>query len=223
VLLRFFGDIPHITRIYPAYNPPISRIYKEAGYLRDTHGKGMGQPRHQVLLGPKPRGVAVINEIFTYFYRVLICLNNMIQRIQSLYLLLAAGAAVGTWFLDIYKVTLSDDQVPKYFNAQSNFMVFVVYMLIVALSLFCIFLFKNRKLQFRLIVLDIFLAIAAIALQYFKVQDFVNAFQQAGKSIASSTYLPGAFLPVLILIFLIMAARGVYKDEKLIKSLDRLR
>ncbi|RFM34860.1 DUF4293 domain-containing protein [Chitinophaga silvisoli] len=147
----------------------------------------------------------------------------MIQRIQSLYLLLAAGASVGTWFLDIFKVTLSDDQVPKYFNAQSNFMVFVVYMLIVALSLFCIFLFKNRKLQFRLTVLDIFLAIAAIALQYFKVQDFVNAFERTGKTIASSTYLPGAFLPVLILIFLIMAARGIYKDEKLIKSLDRLR
>lgn len=191
--------------------------------MRDIYEKYAEQDRYPVLFTPKQRGLTAINEIFTYFYRVLICLNNMIQRIQSLYLLLAAGAAVGTWFLDIFKVTLSDDQVPKYFNAQSNFMVFVVYMLIVALSVFCIFLFKNRKLQFRLTVLDIFLALAAIALQYFKVQDFVNAFQNAGKTIASSTYLPGAFLPVLILIFLIMAARGIYKDEKLIKSLDRLR
>ncbi len=191
--------------------------------MRDIPGINAGHQAYPVLFTVKRGGLAVINKIFTYFYHVLICLNNMIQRIQSLYLLLAAGAAVGTWFLDIFKVTLSDDQVPKYFNAQSNFMVFVVYMLIVALSVFCIFLFKNRKLQFRLTVLDIFLALAAIALQYFKVQDFVNAFQQAGKTIASSTYLPGAFLPVLILIFLIMAARGIYKDEKLIKSLDRLR
>jgi hypothetical protein len=147
----------------------------------------------------------------------------MIQRIQSLYLLLAAGAAVGTWFLDIFKATLSDDPVPKYFNAQSNFGVFVVYMLIVALAVFSIFLFKNRKLQLKLTVLNIFLAIGATALQYLKVQDFVNSLQAGGKVISSSTYLPGAFLPVLIIIFLFMATRGIYKDEKLIKSLDRLR
>ena len=146
----------------------------------------------------------------------------MIQRIQSLYLLLAAGAGIATWFLDLFKATLNDNTV-SYFNAQSSYLVFVVYMLIVALALFCIFLFKNRKLQFRLTVLNIFLAIGAIALQYFKVQDFANSLQANGKLISSSSYLPGAFLPVLILIFLILAARGIYKDEKLIKSLDRLR
>ena len=146
----------------------------------------------------------------------------MIQRIQSLYLLLAAGAGIATWFLDLFKATLNDNTV-SYFNAQSSYLVFVVYMLIVALALFCIFLFKNRKLQFRLTVLNIFLAIGAIALQYFKVQDFTNSLQASGKLISSSSYLPGAFLPVLILIFLILAARGIYKDEKLIKSLDRLR
>lgn len=146
----------------------------------------------------------------------------MIQRIQSLYLLLAAAAGVGTWFLNIWKATLSDNTV-TYFKAQSSFIVFVVYMLIVALALFCIFLFKNRKLQFRLTILNIFLAIASIALQYFEVLNTANKLQEGGKHITDASYLPGAFLPVLILIFLFMAARGIYKDEKLIKSLDRLR
>lgn len=146
----------------------------------------------------------------------------MIQRIQSLYLLLAAAAGIGTWFMNIWKATLNDG-VTTYFNAQSNFLVFVVLMLIVGLALFCIFLFKNRKLQFRLTILNVVLSVAAIALQYFKVQDTANGFQAIGKTITSASYLPGAFLPILIFIFLILAAKGIYKDEKLIKSLDRLR
>lgn len=146
----------------------------------------------------------------------------MIQRIQSLYLLLAAAAGVATWFMNIWKAVLSDGTL-TYFKAQSSFLVFVVYMLIVALAFFCIFLFKNRKLQFRLTVLNIFLAIASIALQYFEVLSTANKLQEGGKHISDSSYLPGAFLPILILILLFMAARGIYKDEKLIKSLDRLR
>ena len=146
----------------------------------------------------------------------------MIQRIQSLYLLLAAAAGAATWFFDIWKATLSDNTV-SYFNAQSSYLVFVLYMLIVGLALVSIFLFKKRKLQFRLTVLNIFLAIGAIVLQYFKVLDVANVLQQGGKLISSSTYLPAAFLPILILVFLFLAARGIYKDERLIKSLDRLR
>jgi uncharacterized membrane protein YcgQ (UPF0703/DUF1980 family) len=146
----------------------------------------------------------------------------MIQRIQSLYLLLAAAAGAATWFFDIWKATLNDNVV-SYFNVQSSYLVFVLYMVIVMLALVCIFLFKKRKVQFRLTVLNIFLSIAAIVLQYFKVLDFANSLQTGGKTITSSSYLPAAFLPVLILVFLFMAAKGIYKDEKLIKSLDRLR
>ncbi|GAA3949051.1 DUF4293 family protein [Chitinophaga oryziterrae] len=146
----------------------------------------------------------------------------MIQRIQTLYLLLAAAAGAATWFFDIWKATLSDNVV-SYFNVQSSYLVFVLYMVIVMLALICIFLFKKRKIQFRLTVLNIFLSIAAIVLQYFKVMDFANVLQTGGKTITSSSYLPAAFLPVLILVFLFLAARGIYKDERLIKSLDRLR
>lgn len=146
----------------------------------------------------------------------------MIQRIQSLYLLLAAGAGTATWFLNLWKARLSNNT-ESYFNAQSSFLVFVVYMIIVLLALICIFLYKNRKLQFRLTVINILFSVGAIALQYFKVQEHANKLVASGTGIVSATYLPGAFLPVLILVFLYLAARGIYKDEKLIKSLDRLR
>ncbi|WP_295127943.1 DUF4293 domain-containing protein [uncultured Chitinophaga sp.] len=148
----------------------------------------------------------------------------MIQRIQSLYLLLAAGAGAATWFYNLWKATINAAGSPTvvYFNAQSSYLVFIVYMVIVALALLCIFLYKNRKLQFRLTVLNIFLSAGAIVLQYFKVQETANKIETTTPIITSS-YLPSAFLPVLMLIFLVLAARGIYKDEKLIKSLDRLR
>jgi len=146
----------------------------------------------------------------------------MIQRIQSLYLLLAAAAGAATWYFNIWKAVLNDNSI-AYFNAQSSYLVFVLYMLIVLLAVVTIFLFKNRKLQFRLTVLNIFLSIGAIVLQYFKVLDFANGLAATGKTVTSSTYLPPAFLPVLILVFLFLAARGIYKDQRLIKSLDRLR
>ncbi|ATL46105.1 hypothetical protein COR50_02385 [Chitinophaga caeni] len=149
----------------------------------------------------------------------------MIQRIQSLYLLMAAACGVATWFFDIWKGTFgtAPNADTTRVNAQSNFALFVLYMLIVALAAVCIFLYKNRKLQFKLTVINILLSIGALVLQYFVVQNYENSMQEKGMILQKSTYLPAAFLPIMLIILLILAARGIYKDEKLIKSLDRLR
>ncbi|HEY0273909.1 MAG TPA: DUF4293 domain-containing protein [Chitinophaga sp.] len=146
----------------------------------------------------------------------------MIQRIQSLYLLLAAAAGAATWYFPLWRATLSNAQ-PAEFRAPQSYLVFILYMVIVALAVVCIFLYKNRKLQFRFTVLNIALAIGATILQYVKVQDYANHFQALNTPVLTASYLPAAFLPVLIIVLLFMAARGIYKDEKLIKSLDRLR
>ena len=89
-------------------------------------------------------------------------------------------------------------------------------------SLVCIFLFKNRKLQYRLAVLDLLLSIGWIVLQYFLIDGKETTFIQKDM-LVSATYLPAAFIPIPVIILLFLAARGVRKDEKLIKSLDRLR
>ena len=39
----------------------------------------------------------------------------------------------------------------------------------------------------------------------------------------TGSYWIGSVLPIISLVFLIMAIRGIRKDEKLVKSLDRLR
>ncbi|RAJ10637.1 uncharacterized protein DUF4293 [Chitinophaga skermanii] len=149
----------------------------------------------------------------------------MIQRIQSLYLLLAAACGTATWFFNLWKADFLKAGVTQTVavTAQSNFLSFVLYMLIVTLAVVCIFLYKNRKLQFRLTVLNVLLAVCAIFLQYFIVQGKIGDEQQAGAVMQTSTFLPAAFLPIVILILLFLAAKGIYKDEKLIKSLDRLR
>ena len=62
-----------------------------------------------------------------------------------------------------------------------------------------------------------------VGLIYFGVQNTANALIAGGATNLRANYLLPAFLPVVMVVCLFLAARGIYKDEKLIKSLDRLR
>lgn len=146
----------------------------------------------------------------------------MIQRIQSLYLLLAAGAGAATLSFDLWKAKLSNGTATAV-NASSNYLLFVLYVIIILLAVVCIFLFKKRKLQFRLTIFNILFVFAALGYQYYVVQQTANKLAAGGITITSASYQFASFLPILLIVLLFMAARGIYKDEKLIKSLDRLR
>lgn len=149
----------------------------------------------------------------------------MIQRIQTLFLLLAAAAGGTMGYFNLWKAKVSKGPAisEEYFNATSSYLIFTVLMVSTLLSLVCVFLYKNRKLQFRLTVLNILLAIGVLLLIYFKVQDNANSIINSGGTIVQASFLLPAFLPVVMVVCLFLAARGIYKDEKLIKSLDRLR
>ncbi|RBL93920.1 DUF4293 domain-containing protein [Chitinophaga flava] len=146
----------------------------------------------------------------------------MIQRIQSLYLLLAAGAGAASLSFDLWKAKLSNGTQTAV-NASSNYLLFVLYVIIILLALGCIILFKKRKLQFRLTIFNILFAFAALGYQYYVVQQTANKLVASGVAISSASYQFASFLPILLIVLLFLAARGIYKDEKLIKSLDRLR
>lgn len=141
----------------------------------------------------------------------------MIQRIQSLWLLIVALTAFATYTLTLYAGKLADGS-ERPFMLADNFLLVIIIILLGALAIVCIFLFKNRKLQFRLSVLGVIFSIGFLFIEYLKVEEF----KQTNK-ILSGSYQPGALLPVIMIIFFILAARGIYKDEKLVKSLDRLR
>ncbi|PYI90086.1 MAG: hypothetical protein DME97_18500 [Verrucomicrobia bacterium] len=75
-----------------------------------------------------------------------------------------------------------------------------------------IFFYKNRRLQFRL----------SIALLILSILNLVIYFTRLGKFLNGDLSFAAIFA-LTIPIFLFLAARGIRKDEKLIKSLDRLR
>lgn len=149
----------------------------------------------------------------------------MIQRIQSLWLLLAAVAGVAVARFDLWKATYTKGAAAgtDIFNATSNYMVFILLIIGILLSAGCIFLYKNRKLQFRLTVVNLLLSVGILALIYLKIGESAQKLAADGAVSIRGSYLIPAFLPVVMIVCLFLAARGIYKDEKLIKSLDRLR
>lgn len=138
----------------------------------------------------------------------------MIQRIQSVWLLLATGLNAVTFRLPFANGDYIYDKFNAVvdLNATSKIWITVLTILIGLLAFVTIFLFKNRKLQLRLCWLGILLTLGLLAVYFLTRPEYLNG----TISIWSVFYF--AILPCFIL-----AAQGIRKDEKLIKSLDRLR
>lgn len=97
----------------------------------------------------------------------------------------------------------------------------LVYMAAAVLALICfgtIFLFKNRPLQSRLCLLGIVLSIGLLILEDHQVD-----VTEALSNYSTGAWRPGIALPILVIVALILAMRGIRKDRKLVKSLERLR
>ncbi len=135
----------------------------------------------------------------------------MIQRIQTIWLLLAASAALVTLKLSFYSGN-KDNNLFEELNGTSNFLILIVTVAVAVTALATIFLFKNRKLQMRLSWLGLLLQLIVLALY----------FQQTKQFVQGSFTLTSA-ISFVIPVFFILAWLGIRKDEKLIKSMDRLR
>lgn len=141
----------------------------------------------------------------------------MIQRIQSVWLLLAALCAAFTYQLSFYSGNkLGTDNKPVFekLTASSNFILLITTAILVAGGLFIIFLYKNRKQQLWLTVGAAALSIINLIIYYGETKKFVPN---------ESNYGLAAVLAIAIPVLLILAARGIWKDEKLVKSVNRLR
>ena len=138
----------------------------------------------------------------------------MLQRIQSIWLLLVAIFAAITFRFPFYNGDWLKDaiQSPVDLNAKTTIWLSIVTVLTGALAFVTIFLFDNRKLQLKLCYLGIFLTVVLLILYFLEMNNFTSG------SIALWCIFHFAILGSYIL-----AARGIWKDEKLIKSMDRLR
>ncbi|MBR2291649.1 MAG: DUF4293 domain-containing protein [Prevotella sp.] len=88
-----------------------------------------------------------------------------------------------------------------------------------ALGTYTIFIYRNRKMQ------ALFCALNALLIVGWYVCFFVVSQMVGDKSWGAVSFQPSwpAVLPAIALIFYLMARRAIQADEKLVRSLDRIR
>jgi hypothetical protein len=136
----------------------------------------------------------------------------MIQRIQTLYLLLAAVISGGLIFV-FYLWT--NNEGTKVF-ALDNYTYLGMFLGSSLLSLITIFRFKNRQSQFVLGRLNIILNFILLGVFVYQSLNLSGEINVSEKGI-------GMLLPVFSIVCLALANKAIKKDEDLVKSVDRLR
>jgi hypothetical protein len=149
----------------------------------------------------------------------------MIQRIQSVWFLLAAllsALLMMDWYTGyVYKADVPSGigSVVSYLRVTNHFPSLLLAVAMIILPLITIFFFKDRKRQRSLGLLSVLLAIAFIAVSLMRIENFKNTSPMP----KDGSYQAGMVIPAIVIVFLMFAISGIRKDDKLVKSMDRLR
>jgi len=141
----------------------------------------------------------------------------MIQRIQTIWLLVATILGIVSLKTSFYSGHRINDSLPKsvvFITGSTHLLLILCATGIAFASFIGIFLFKHRKLQLKICIAASILSIINLALYYWQTQRFIAA---------ESSYTLTALIPLAIPFILMIAARGIWKDEQLVRSVDRLR
>ena len=139
----------------------------------------------------------------------------MIQRIQTIWLFLAALFAALTYKFPFYTgnvINKENVHIYEKLVASSSFLVLIFTAALIGGTIYTIFMYKNRMQQIWLTVAAAGLSIINIFLYFSELKKFTSG----------SMSLTSVFA-LAIPVFLLLAINGIWKDEKLVKSLDRLR
>lgn len=131
----------------------------------------------------------------------------MIQRIQTLFLLIVSGLQFSMFFT---KMAYSAEEVVKYRELTPLTVMVVLTFLI---SFLTIFLYRRRMVQIRFSVINIVLLLGFQALL---VIHFVKRPEEAIFSIS-------AVFPVVSAILTFIALRYIARDEAMVRAISRLR
>ena len=142
----------------------------------------------------------------------------MLQRIQSIYLLLSFLGALLMFFIPIADLTFPDGN-ELYVYIEREVYLMILAGAVAALSLINIFLYKKRNIQ----VIIGFLALVLTAIFMFSIILNVEMTSEESTTGVEGSYTWGTFVPFLIIIFTSLALRNIRKDEMLVRSMDRLR
>jgi hypothetical protein len=154
----------------------------------------------------------------------------MIQRIQTLYLLIADLLIATLFFVPFAEMSGNQGRL-FLFNlsgiisegaangniSQKSWPLFILACLILVFLSYIIFLYKNRMRQKRFAYLAIFLLIGFTASIYFSVWKCSNLL---GGNYSIKIYFT---FPLIAAVFVYLAIRGIARDEQLVKSIDRIR
>ena len=144
----------------------------------------------------------------------------MIQRIQSIFLLLAVIVSSTSLFLCNVRISDSETMISiidmfknERFLIKSIGLSFVISSL---LSFVTIFLYKKRQHQFVLGRMNILINFYILGVL------LIESLSLPGETIVSEKGI-GLFIPIVVIVLLAMANKAIKKDEELVKSVDRLR
>jgi hypothetical protein len=154
----------------------------------------------------------------------------MIQRIQTVYILIAAILISLIFFLPFTSFVIEQDMsvyhlsikglIPDAANSKPLFRVIPLICLlsvIVIVDVLTIGHFKKRMLQIRFCIANIILLVGLQGLMFYYAN--VSA-HQLGSHV---TYSIVFIFPLVSAILTYLAIRGIAKDEALVRSMDRLR
>jgi hypothetical protein len=155
----------------------------------------------------------------------------MLQRIQSVYLLLASLVLFGLFVFplvhDVYvnstPITVMVTGIFQNVNGQQAHTDFFIALtgataVVALLPLAIVLFYKNRKQQIALCYVTM---LVIIAFSYWASQMVKNAIGNANLTL--SNYGIGIILLSVSILFIVLAQKAIQRDDKLVKSADRLR
>ena len=139
----------------------------------------------------------------------------MLQRIQTIYLILAAVVTgVLPFVFPLWKVQTGTQIFDFYFMQEMSYA--ALFGLSTTLSIISIMGYKKRQNQFVMGRLNIILNLFLLGLFVYRLLTVSGETSVSEKGI-------GMFLPIVAIVFLVLANKAIKKDEDLVKSVDRLR
>jgi len=144
----------------------------------------------------------------------------MIQRIQSVYLLIATLLSGGLIFM--LKLWENEEGLDFFVldSFSSNNLLLksmaVLFFVSAFLTFIAIFQFKKRQLQFVLGRLSILINFIILGIVVYFSQNLSGEISVSEKGI-------GLMIPILTILFVVIANKAIKKDDELVKSVDRLR
>ena len=144
----------------------------------------------------------------------------MLQRIQTVYLIIAAIISGVVAFIAPFWNEVNGEMrllldllqdVETYYSA-----IPFLFILSAIGSLIAVFIYKNRTRQIIINRINIVINFLLLGIIVYHLLNLPGEIDISEKGI-------GVFIPLMVIVFLALANKAILKDEKLVKSVDRLR